>query len=55
MNALDFCLLSLKCNTPGQILKSVSRRSPIYRILIEVNESMTQGKTSNLGIVVYAL
>lgn len=44
MNALSFCLLSLKYNMPGQILKSASLSSPIDKILIEVNGSMTQGK-----------
>lgn len=44
MNALCFCLLSPKYNMPGQILKSVSFRSPIDKILIEVNGSMAQGK-----------
>lgn len=45
MKALSFCLLSPKYKMPGQILKSVSLRSPVDKILIEVNGSMTQAKT----------
>lgn len=45
MNAVIFCLRSLNYSMPGQIPKSASLRSPTDKMLIEVNESMTQGKT----------
>lgn len=53
MNALGFCLPSLKYNIPGQILKLFSLRPMKIKTLMEVNGAPLKRKpTKNLRISV---